>query len=79
MLTAIAGKAASLRDAGIVGRVSIGDVNFELGRVDPAPAPMVAPQDDGRGNAIDDPATYGGHVPEPPWRRAEHPPQDDEE
>ncbi len=78
-LAAIANKAKSLRDAGVVGRVSIGDVSFDLTDAQPAAAmtPVVTTQDDGSGNALDDPETYGGYIPQP--RGAQRPPEDDEQ
>lgn len=59
-LTTIAAKAKALRDAGVVGRVTIGDVSFELADVLPPPAPQSV--DDQR--ALDDPDTFGGAMPE---------------
>lgn len=60
-LTAIANKAQSLRDAGVVGRVSIGDVSFEVASAEPS-APVVVEHDE-PSNPVDDPETYGGYIP----------------
>ena len=62
-LSTIADKAKALRDAGVVGRVSIGDVSFELAEDVLEPIPAIPPVDVGRGSALDDPDTYGGYIP----------------
>jgi hypothetical protein len=73
-LAAIATKAQALRDAGVVGPVTIGDVSFELARSE-APAPTISPLPGEQGppvehgNLLDDPATYGGDIPR---RRVRH-------
>lgn len=63
-LKTIAARAKELRDAGVIGRVTIGDIKFELVGAEP-PAP--ASQHDEPTNPIDDPETYGGHLPQPRW------------
>lgn len=71
-LTMIAEKAKPLRDAGVFGRVRIGDVEFEVCDIaSPQSAPAVpeAPV-----NALDDGDTYGGFVPQ-----RKRPPQATEE
>jgi hypothetical protein len=60
-LATIAAKAKALRDAGVVGRVTIGDVSFELADIIPTPLPQ---SDTDQGSALDDPDSYGGSVPE---------------
>lgn len=64
-LAAIARRAKELRDAGVVGQIAIGDIEFELAGPDEAPLQAVTSPagDDGRGSPIDDPETYGGAVP----------------
>lgn len=62
-LTMLVGKAKALRDVGVVGQVSIGNVSFCLAPSESAPTALQTQHDDGRGNALDDPATYGGYVP----------------
>jgi hypothetical protein len=73
-LGAIAKRAKDLRDAGVTGRISIGDVAFELS--DPEPSPALAQSaDESRGSPIDDPETFGGYLPS----RRRPPKIDDEE
>jgi hypothetical protein len=60
-LTTIAAKAKALRDAGVVGRLTIGDVSFELADVMLPPAPQ---QGGEQSNPIDDADTFGGTMPE---------------
>jgi hypothetical protein len=61
VLSVVANKAKSLRDVGIVGRVTVGDISFEL--ADAEPATPADSHRDGAGNPIDDGDTYGGSVP----------------
>lgn len=61
-LAAIAGKAKALREAGVSGPVTIGDVSFELDGPEPAAPVMAQPQEQDL-PPIDDPETYGGFVP----------------
>lgn len=61
-LTTIADKAKALRDAGVVGRVSVDGVSFEL--ADNAPAPTLTAQHDDSLADIDHPDTYGGFIPQ---------------
>jgi hypothetical protein len=60
-LATIAAKAKALRDAGVVGRVTIGDVSFELADIIPTPMPQSGDQQQ---SALDDGDTFGGSVPE---------------
>lgn len=80
-LTVIAAKAKGLRDAGVVGRVTIGDVSFELAEVIVQQQPTGEQQE--HTNPLDDPATYGGQMPQPRVLRPPQPPHsnhdDDEE
>lgn len=59
-LAAIARRAKDLREAGVVGQVSIGEIEFELAASEPAQPVMVQPGDESRGSPLDDPATFGG-------------------
>lgn len=61
-LATIAAKAKSLRDAGVVGRVTVGEVSFAL--ADPEALTSIPSGHEPRGNLLDDPELYGGHVPE---------------
>lgn len=63
-LTVIAAKAKSLREAGIFGRLTIGDVAFDLSDVaEPGPAAATAPEPSST-DPFNDPDTYAsGHVP----------------
>lgn len=63
-LKTIAARAKELRDAGVTGRIKIGDVSFELVGADPAPPPA---QDEEPKNPLDDADTYGGYIPQPRW------------
>ncbi len=76
-LTTIANRAKALRDSGVVGRVSVGDVSFDLASPEPVPAVPVMATQDNIGSPLDDPDTYGGHLPQ--RRGAPLPPPDDEE
>jgi hypothetical protein len=60
-LTIIARHAKDLREAGIVGRLTIGEISFEL--ADAEPPAHADGRPDGHGNPIDDGDTYGGAVP----------------
>jgi hypothetical protein len=64
-LTTIAEKAKALREAGVVGRVQIGDVSFEVGELEqPAPVQTTQPSNGAHStDAFEDPDTYGGYVP----------------
>ncbi len=58
LLRTIAEHAGALRDAGIEGRVRVGDVEFSL--VDKREQQSNAPAEDSSPkNALDDPSTYG--------------------
>jgi hypothetical protein len=57
-LAAIALRAPALRDAGVTGRVTIGDIVFELD------APVPVPQPTSDLPPVDDPDTYGGEMPQ---------------
>ncbi len=60
-LAIIAAKAKPLRDAGIMGRVSVGDVHFDLTGESPlVPLPQGTEEP---ANPIDDADTYGGEMP----------------
>jgi hypothetical protein len=65
-------KAKALREAGVVGRVQIGDVSFEVGQLE-HPAALACRAARSRGRAaptcFEDPDTFGGYVPT--RRRAE--------
>ena len=67
-------KAKDLRDAGVVGRVIVADVSFELAPSEPPAAAIVddAPSTD----PLDDKDTFGGQIPR---RRGHEGPQDDED
>jgi hypothetical protein len=70
-LSAIVESAKALREAGVVGRVQIGDVSFELA----LPASDIRTVQDGSdGDPLNDPATYGGFIPR---RRMPEPAADD--
>lgn len=60
-LTVIASKAKALRDSGVVGRLTIGDVSFELADFIP---PATTQQDNQPQRELDDPDTFGGQMPE---------------
>lgn len=61
-LTAIADLTKALRDAGVVGRVHVGDVSFEIGeQLSSAPATQHDAQPQ---NPLDDPDTFGGFIPQ---------------
>lgn len=60
-LAAIASKAKAMREAGVVGAVTIGDVSFVLDGPEQQ-APVLAQQAPDL-SPIDDPETYGGFVP----------------
>lgn len=63
-LTTIATKAKALREAGVVGRVTIGDISFALeGGVQPLPVPTQEQADDEPTGDLDDPDTFGGQMP----------------
>lgn len=67
-LAAIANKAKALREAGVRGAVSIGDVHFVLADDVPpidaaAGGPILATLQEERFAPIDDPDTYGGVIP----------------
>lgn len=78
-LTTIATAAKSLRDAGVTGLVTVGDVSFsvEASEAVPAAATHAAPATPEFGSALDDPDTFGGYVPQP--RKALQPPDNDDE
>ena len=64
-LTIIATKAKDLRVAGITGRVSVGDVHFDLDAAEQA-APILLPptsEQKQETNPLDDAETYGGEMP----------------
>lgn len=65
-LAAIASKAKAMREAGVVGTVTIGDVSFVLDGPEQQAPVMTAPQAPELA-AIDDPITYG--MTEMPTRR----------
>jgi len=77
VLITIARQALALREAGVVGRVTVGEVSFDLAGAEPPPVALPQPADDGQGNPLDDPDTYGGQVPR--RRGADQPDKDDEE
>lgn len=60
-LTVIAGQTKALRDSGVIGRVNVGDVSFEIGE---ALAPAEPNQEAAPSNPLDDPDTFGGHIPQ---------------
>jgi hypothetical protein len=57
-LAAIALRARDLREAGVTGRVTIGDIVFELDA--PVPVQPSQPEPD----PLDDPTTFGGEMPQ---------------
>jgi hypothetical protein len=62
LLDLIAARAPGLRDAGVVGRVELGDVAFTLAPAEsatPAAAPDISSDDDAPTDALNDPATHG--------------------
>lgn len=61
-LAVIATKAKDLRDAGISGRVSVGDVHFDLNPAEPAMIQLPR-ETEHEGNPLDDAETYGGEMP----------------
>lgn len=73
-LDAIAKKAKNLRDAGVTGRVTIGDISFELAEA-AEPGPTQAPAAE-PANPLDDRDTYGGRMPR---RRGAPPTEEDED
>lgn len=60
-LTVIADKAKALRDAGVVGRVDVDGVSFELGE---AALPAGPQFEEAPGTPLDDKDTYGGFIPQ---------------
>ncbi len=75
-LDAITKKAKDLRDAGVTGRVTIGDISFELAVAETAEAgPTQAPAAE-PANPLDDRDTYGGRMPR---RRGAPPIEEDED
>jgi hypothetical protein len=58
-LKTIAARAKELRDAGVVGRVTIGDIAFELDAPEPQPAVTVQLSDKGEVDPLKDPDTFG--------------------
>lgn len=65
-LTVIADKAKALRDAGVVGRIEVANISFEIGEAFAPTGPM---HEDAPGNPLDDKDTYGGFIP---TRRVRH-------
>ena len=58
-LAAIAANAKTLRDAGVVGRVTIDAVSFEL-----ADTMHLQPMQQQPEHVLDDPETFGGFIPQ---------------
>lgn len=74
-LTTIAAKAKALRDAGVIGRVTIGEISFDLS--DATPSAVTLSRDGVESDPIDDGATFGAErVPQPKWAAR---PRDDED
>jgi hypothetical protein len=71
-LTIIEARAKGLRAAGITGRVSVGDVHFELEAAGLPLVPVTTSQAT-EVNALDDAETYGGLMP----KRRERQPEDE--
>ena len=66
-LAVIADKAKALRDAGVVGRVTVDGVSFEVGELVAREATGAAPatnENEAPANVLDDPDLYGGFVPQ---------------
>lgn len=63
-LKTIAANAKALRDAGVVGQVTIGEVTFCLEGGGPPPMPLGERQDDEPTGDLDDPDTFGGQMPQ---------------
>lgn len=72
-LAAIASKAKALRDAGVVGRLEIGEITFELAAVEPPRPVLVDAPVSGRGNAFEEPNTFGVDVDDDIPRRKKAP------
>ena len=73
-LALIAKKAKDLRDAGVVGRVIVADVSFELAPNEPPAAAIV--DDTPPTDPLDDKDTFGGRIPR---RRGSDRPQEPQE
>ena len=76
-LSTIAARAKELRDAGVTGRIQVGDIAFDLGGGEPPSVPAHPEQEPA--NPLDDPATFGGRMPQPRWRDRPPAGPDDEE
>lgn len=75
LLTVIAVRAKDLRDAGVVGEITIGEVRFQLGE----PPVEISPTEDEPVAPLDDEDTFGGEMPRRRQRRQQMLPPSSEE